>query len=139
MLSRLSATVVALSALIALAACSEKPQEPRSVAARAVPVIAEPLRYEYARTRVEAVGTSRARLSAEIFPATAGEVVAVNIEPGQFVKVGVSFFALAAYGLHCLGVGISRIGCLTVVAQQWAHALHCDLDLWKIGHCVVSG
>ena len=88
MLSRISATIVAASALIVLAACSEAPQEPQRAAARAVPVIAEPLRHEHARTRVEAVGTSRARLSAEIYPATAGEVVAVNFEPGQFVNAG---------------------------------------------------
>ncbi len=55
---------------------------------QAVRVIAEPMRFEPARTRVEAVGTSRALQSAEIHPAAAGEVVAVNFEPGQFVKQG---------------------------------------------------
>ena len=55
---------------------------------RAVPVIVEPLRFEHARTRVEAVGTSRAVLSAELYPATSGEVIAVDFEPGQFVKAG---------------------------------------------------
>lgn len=56
--------------------------------ARTVPVIVEPLRFEHARTRVEAVGTSRAVLSAELYPATSGEVIAVHFEPGQFVRAG---------------------------------------------------
>ncbi len=57
-------------------------------ASQAVRVIAEPMRRESARTRVEAVGTSRSLQSAEIHPATAGEVVAVNFAPGQFVNQG---------------------------------------------------
>lgn len=88
MISRNPARLAACVALVTLSACSEAPEEPRNAAAPAVPVIAEPLRYEYARTRVEAVGTSRALLSAEVYPATAGEVVAVNFEPGQFVRAG---------------------------------------------------
>ncbi len=55
---------------------------------RAVPVVVEPLRFEPARTRIEAVGTSRAVLSAEIHPAASGEVVSVNFEPGQHVSEG---------------------------------------------------
>ena len=53
-----------------------------------MPVIAEQIGFEYARTRVEAVGTSRAVLSAELYPATSGEVIAVNFEPGQAVRAG---------------------------------------------------
>lgn len=37
------------------------------------------------RTRVEAVGTSRAIQSITLYPVTSGEVVAVNFEPGQAV------------------------------------------------------
>lgn len=69
-------------------ACSEAPQGERPYAARIVPVIAEPLRFEHAGTVVEAVGTSRALLSTEVHPAASGEVVAVNFEPGQFVRAG---------------------------------------------------
>ena len=82
-------TVVLAAALAA--ACSEAPQsEPsqRRSANPEVKVIAEVLRFERERTRVEAVGTSRARLSAELHAATSGEVVSVNFEPGQFVKAG---------------------------------------------------
>jgi membrane fusion protein (multidrug efflux system) len=70
------------------AACSESPPGPRSTAASSVPVIVEPLRFESARTRSETVGTSRALLSAELYPASSGEVAAVNFEPGEFVREG---------------------------------------------------
>lgn len=50
--------------------------------------IVEPLQFENARTRVEAVGTSRALRSIELHPATSGEVTAVNFEPGQRVSSG---------------------------------------------------
>lgn len=76
-----------LAALLA-AGCSETSAPVDSRADRAVNVIVEPLAFERARTRVEAVGTSRARLSAEIYPASAGEVVAIDFEPGQFVRKG---------------------------------------------------
>lgn len=56
--------------------------------ARSVPVIAHTLKFERQRIRVEAVGTSRARLSAELFAPTSGEVVTVNFEPGQAVTKG---------------------------------------------------
>ncbi len=76
---------------ISLAACSEAPEAGASAprpAVRTVPVIAEPLNYEHAGTRIEAIGTSRAILSAELYPAASGEVVTVNMEPGQFVRAG---------------------------------------------------
>ena len=46
-------TTVMLSALL-IAACSESPEVPRAAVDRGVPVIAEPLRFERARTRAEA-------------------------------------------------------------------------------------
>ena len=83
-------TVASVSLLLA-AACSEAPKSAPSAQARAgneVRVIAEVLQFERERTRVEAVGTSRARLSAELYAPTSGEVVSVNFEPGQVVKAG---------------------------------------------------
>lgn len=74
-----------------LGACAESPGDSESAtrpAARAIPVIAEPISFELARTKIEAVGTSRAILSADLYPVTSGEVVAVSMEPGQFVKEG---------------------------------------------------
>lgn len=53
---------------------------------REVRVIVEPLEFNTERTRVEAVGTSRAVKSIAIHPAVSGEVVAVNFEPGQKVE-----------------------------------------------------
>ena len=84
---RLTTTVVSLCAL-ATAACSDTSQEPRASVNRDVPVIVEPLRFEQARTRADAVGTSRAVLSAELYPAASGEVTSVNFEPGQFIYEG---------------------------------------------------
>lgn len=82
-------TWFAIAAAVAVSACADEPTSgPPSAAARAVPVIVEPLRFEHARTRVEAVGTSQAVLSAELYPATSGEVVAVHFEPGQAVNAG---------------------------------------------------
>ena len=79
--------LTAAAAMLA-GACSKAPESTMPRIDRAVPVIVEPLRFESARTRVEAVGNARAVLSAEIHPAASGEVVAVNFEPGQFVKKG---------------------------------------------------
>jgi membrane fusion protein (multidrug efflux system) len=76
------------AATLLVGACSKAPQSSMPRVDRAVPVIVEPLRFESARTRIEAVGNARAVLSAEIHPAASGEVVAVNFEPGQFVKKG---------------------------------------------------
>ena len=80
-------TAMSVTALI-MAACSDSPQSPRAAVDRSVPVIVEPLRFEHARTRGEAVGTSRAAVSAELYPAASGEVVRVRFNPGQFVREG---------------------------------------------------
>lgn len=77
-----------LAALTMLAACSDEQAAQLSLADRAVPVIVEPLQIDHARTRLEAVGTSRALQSIELHPATSGEVIAVNFQPGQRVSAG---------------------------------------------------
>ena len=51
---------------------------------------------------------------------------------GHFIVVSISLFPFSAYGFDCLRVSISRIGCLTVVAQQWAHALKLNLNKRKV-------
>ncbi|MGB5166419.1 MAG: efflux RND transporter periplasmic adaptor subunit [Woeseiaceae bacterium] len=82
---------LALLSLTALAACSKSSSPETSVERGArpeIPVIAELLILERQRVRIEAVGTSRARLSAELYPLTSGKVVAVNFQPGQAVKAG---------------------------------------------------
>jgi membrane fusion protein, multidrug efflux system len=55
---------------------------------RAVRVVAEPVSFEADTSRVQAVGTARAKASAEIFPEVSGEVVAVNFSAGTPVKRG---------------------------------------------------
>ena len=90
-MKRIALVIIASAGLLFAAACSEAPQSAPSAQARAgseLRVIAEVLQFERERTRVEAVGTSRARLSAELYAPTSGEVVSVNFEPGQAVKAG---------------------------------------------------
>ena len=85
----LSATLFA--ALLSVAACtSEAPQAGGGWAGRpsSTKVIVENVRFEPAVPRAEAVGTSRARLSTDVYPASSGEVTAVRFEPGQFVAEG---------------------------------------------------
>lgn len=82
---------VSLLAAIAIAGCSnETPSSTGWGGARpgSTRVIAEPVRFAAAVTRTEAVGTSRARLSTDIYPASSGEVVEVLFEPGEFVRKG---------------------------------------------------
>lgn len=81
---------IALTGLVGTA-CTEAPdarQDGRPAATAEVRVIAEVLQFERDRVRVEAVGTSEARLSADLYAPTSGEVVAVKFEPGQAVKAG---------------------------------------------------
>ena len=83
--------IVSLLAAFAVAGCSsEAPTSSGWGGARegSTRVIAEPVRFAPAVTRTEAVGTSRARLSTDIYPAISGEVVEVLFEPGEFVRKG---------------------------------------------------
>ena len=77
-----------LLATVSLTACFDAGDSAAARPVSAVKVIAEPLAFERARTRIEAVGTSRARLSTEVYPATSGEVVAIDFSPGQYVEAG---------------------------------------------------
>lgn len=79
---------------LALGACSEGATQRAVEIDRTVRVVVEPLQLSTARTRVEAVGTSRAVQSIAIHPATSGEVVTVNFQPGQPVNKGDVLVAL---------------------------------------------
>lgn len=83
----------ALCALL-LSACTEETGADVREVNRQVRVIVQPLEFNEERTRVEAVGTSRALLSIAVHPAVSGEVVAVNFEPGQKVAEGDVLIAL---------------------------------------------
>lgn len=61
---------------------------PRAALPEAVPVIVEPVVLQAERTRLEAVGTSRAIRSVTLHPAAAGEVTAVNFDADQRVAAG---------------------------------------------------
>ncbi len=91
---RRAVTVLVLGLLAA--ACSERgpAPTPASGARAAVPVVVEPVRLETLRTRIEAVGTARARRSVLLYPEAAGEVVAVNFRPGDRVAQGSVLLAL---------------------------------------------
>lgn len=86
-LSFLTLTAVTFSAF-ALPACSDETTAEVAERDRQVRVVVLPLEFNTERTRVEAVGTSRAVQSIALHPAAAGEVVAVNFEPGQRVGKG---------------------------------------------------
>lgn len=75
-------------ALAALAACGGDASSGISPGAAPIRVLVQPLAIDRTRTRVEAVGTSRAIRSIELHPATSGEVEAVHFEPGQKVSSG---------------------------------------------------
>ncbi len=81
-------SMLAATAALAVTACSEAPAPDRSAQGRSVQVVAEQVRFERTHAGIEAVGTSRAVLSAELYPATSGEVVSVQFEPGQAVAAG---------------------------------------------------
>ena len=76
--------------LCALVACDGAPVAERPEAGRgtrgAIPVVVEPVVVEAQRTRIQAVGTSRALRSVSLFPEAAGEVEAVHFAPGDRVE-----------------------------------------------------
>ena len=81
--------VAGLSACaVVMAGCADGEPETVRQSNPVASAIVEPLQYDRARTRLEAVGTSRAVRSIELYPATSGEVVAVRFEPGQKVTAG---------------------------------------------------
>ncbi|MDP5052398.1 MAG: efflux RND transporter periplasmic adaptor subunit [Congregibacter sp.] len=60
----------------------------------AVPVVVETVQLKERQTRIEAVGTARAHKSVSLFAEVAGEVVAVNFQPGDRVEQGAVLLAL---------------------------------------------
>ncbi|WP_084419702.1 efflux RND transporter periplasmic adaptor subunit [Henriciella litoralis] len=78
-----------ISGLLVLSSCgSEEQTAPAARTERAVQIIPHQVSYRTETTRIEAVGTARARSSATIYPETAGEVVEVNFEAGDKVTKG---------------------------------------------------
>ena len=87
-------TLIATALLASVSACgggdssANGATTERARGERAVQIIPYKVTMERQVTRVEAVGTARARSSATIYPETAGEVVAVNFEAGDHVEKG---------------------------------------------------
>lgn len=81
-------SMLVVLALALTAGCGKPTSQSGPGPSRPAAVIVEPVAVERTRTRLEAVGTSRALRSVEVFPVTSGEVVAVNFEPGEKVTAG---------------------------------------------------
>lgn len=84
---QLFSALAAAVCLLVLTACAPDPEsgQRRQTETR---VVVEPVQFQSERTRVEAVGTSRAFRSIELYPPTSGEVTAVHFQPGQYVEKG---------------------------------------------------
>lgn len=99
-----SATItLTLLGALGLLGCAESGDGPasrdgaaRAAAPRTTAVITLPVRMQTERTRIEAVGTARAQQSVDLYPQAAGEVVALNFEPGDRVSAGTVLVALDA-------------------------------------------
>lgn len=78
----------AILPLALLAACSEQAESPGRDISAPVPVVVAPVSVEAEQTRLQAVGTSRAQRSIELFPESAGAVIAVHFRTGEFVQEG---------------------------------------------------
>ena len=97
--AHLKLSLAGVLAPLLLVACqgeeaSQQAQQTR--AERAVQIVPHQVDYVTETTRVEAVGTARARSSATIYPETAGEVVNVNFEAGDYVEKGEVLLQLEA-------------------------------------------
>tara|TARA_R110002072_G_scaffold59158_1_gene150666 strand:- start:4625 stop:5677 length:1053 start_codon:yes stop_codon:yes gene_type:complete len=71
-----------------LVACVPEPENQLRTARPAPLVVVSPLQFSNERSRIEAVGTSRANRSITLFPAVSGEVVKVLFQSGQYVEAG---------------------------------------------------
>lgn len=95
-----TATIALLLGALGLGGCADSggaaDSPGRAMARAATPVITLPVRMQTERTRIEAVGTARALRSIDLYPQAAGEVVALNFEPGDRVTAGTVLVALDA-------------------------------------------
>ena len=77
--------------------CDQAREADRGARGRApTPVVVQPVQFEVQRTRIDAVGTASALRSVELFAESAGDVVAINFEPGDFVEAGTVLVELEA-------------------------------------------
>ncbi len=86
-------TLIAIS-LLALAGCGGADEPARPSGQAAVGVVVGEVVYQAERSRVEAVGTARARSTADIFPENGGEVISVEAGAGDRVEAGATLVRL---------------------------------------------
>ncbi len=81
---------------LSLAACESAapPETPKGKKSKPTPVVLAEVRLEAEQQRLEAVGTSRALKSVILYPAVAGEVVAVKFRAGQTVAANAPLLEL---------------------------------------------
>lgn len=85
--------IAAVLSCFAMVACSDSGPEPER---EAVPVVAQPIRMLPEVLEIEAIGSARASISAEIFPETAGRVTAVLFAAGDYIREGAPLLRLDA-------------------------------------------
>lgn len=93
--------------LFLLAACGGTADNDRG-SREAATVTAAKVRYLPEQRRIEAIGTARARTSAEIYPETAGRVTAVLFRGGDYVQAGDPLVRLDSQAEQ-LAVDLARI------------------------------
>lgn len=91
-----------------LSACAGRDADPVNGKNTPRPVITAAATWENERTRVEAVGTSRALRSVTLYPQVAGEVVAIHFSAGQKVDAGRTLLELDARD-EKLAVDMARV------------------------------
>ncbi|WP_233356194.1 efflux RND transporter periplasmic adaptor subunit [Henriciella aquimarina] len=79
---------MALAALALTACQGGEESAPAARSERAVQIVPHQVSFVTETTRVEAVGTARARTTATIYPETSGEVTKVNFDAGDRVETG---------------------------------------------------
>lgn len=82
--------------MVLLPGCGSEDRSRNEAARPAVRIVPYTVAYETEQTRIEAVGTARARRSATIYAETAGEVTAVHFQPGQRLDEGALILELEA-------------------------------------------
>ena len=108
-IARLTRAVLAgLFACTLLAACGGGGEDTADREQQPVSIVTQDIAFEPEETRVEAVGTARARTTAVIYPKTGGEVEEVLFGTGQFVERGDPLVRLEAEEER-LAVRLSRV------------------------------
>ena len=94
---RTIAAAITVGSGVLLTSCSETSaptQQENSQSEETVEIIPFDVKFQTEPNRVEAIGTARARVFAELYPKTGGEVSSVSFKAGDFVKAGQTLLQL---------------------------------------------